>query len=239
MVKVRGKHVSVQRNFARRNVYAYFQNSAELMPQTAASVALYYRLGSAFSAKRGSAVEKLSRSRRPVMQSDSQLVSSALQGDQVAFATLVGRYQRAARATAFHRLGDHHAAEDAAQEAFVTAYQKLRGLREGSRFGPWLLAIVRHKAERVGRARRRDVPLDHAAHIAGIEGIAMDQDAEHLLAAVMGMPERERQLLMLRHFGGHSVADIAEIVGRPVGTVTKQLSRSYARLRKQFATVER
>ena len=44
----------------------------------------------------------------------------------------------------------------------------------------------------------------------------------------MGLPERERRLLLLRHFDGHSVAAIAQIVGRPVGTVTKQLSRGYA-----------
>ena len=62
-----------------------------------------------------------------------------------------------------------------------------------------------------------------------------DHDSEFLLAALMGLPDRERQLLMLRHFGGHSVADIAQMLGWPVGTVTKQLSRGYARLREQFA----
>lgn len=173
------------------------------------------------------------------MQSDSQLVSSALRGDQAAFATLVGRYQRAAWAAAFHRLGDYHAAEDAAQEAFVIAYQKLSGLRDAASFGPWLLTIVRHKAERVGRARRSDVPLDHAADVAGRENRRLDEDAEQLLAAVMSLPERERQLLMLRHFGGHTVTDIAQMVGRPVGTVTKQLSRCYGRLREQFAAANR
>jgi len=169
------------------------------------------------------------------MQSDSQLVSAALQGDQTGFAALVERYQRVARATAFHRTGDRHAAEDAAQEAFVAAYQKLAGLRDGALFGPWLMTIVRHKAERMARARRRDVPLDRAADVAVPESPRLDHDAEFLLATVMALPERERQLLMLRHFGGHSVAAIAEIVGRPVGTVTKQLSRGYARLRERLA----
>ncbi len=172
------------------------------------------------------------------MQSDSQLVSAALRGDQAAFATLVDRYQRAARAAAFHRLGDHHAAEDAAQEAFVVAYRKLPRLREGSLFGRWLLTIVRRQAQRIGRARRRDVPLDDAAHVAEPERAGLDHDAEFLLAALMELPERERQLLMLRHFGGRSVAEIAQIVGRPVGTVTKQLSRGHARLRERFAKVK-
>jgi RNA polymerase sigma-70 factor (ECF subfamily) len=172
------------------------------------------------------------------MQSDSQLVSAALQGEQAAFAMLVGRYQRAARAVAFHRIGDHHAAEDAAQEAFVAAYRKLSRLREGSLFGRWLLTIVRRQAERIARARRRDVPLEHAADVAEPEKNRLDHDAEFLLAALMDLPERERQLLMLRHFDGHSVAAIAHIVGRPVGTVTKQLSRGHARLRERLAKVK-
>jgi RNA polymerase sigma-70 factor (ECF subfamily) len=172
------------------------------------------------------------------MQPDSQLVPAALEGNQAAFAELVGRYQRAARAAAFHLLGDHHAAEDAAQEAFVAAYQKLSDLKEASRFGPWLLTIVRHKAERIGRARRSNVPLDHATDVAGREVRKLDDEAEHLLAAVMGLPERERQLVMLRHFGGHSVAEIAAMLARPVGTVTKQLSRCYCRLREQFAAAK-
>jgi len=53
----------------------------------------------------------------------------------------------------------------------------------------------------------------------------------------MKLPERSRRLLMLRHFGGHSVADIATICGRPVGTITKQISRGYARLREQLQEV--
>ena len=78
-----------------------------------------------------------------------------------------------------------------------------------------------------GRCHARPAPEDSR----------LDTDSEFLLAALMALPERERRLLMLRHFGGHSVAEIGQIVGRPVGTVTKQLSRGYARLRERFAKV--
>ena len=199
---------------------------------------LYYRT----TVKGESGSRSSAANSHPAMQSDSQLVSATLEGDEAAFATLVGRYQRAAQAVAFHRIGDHHAAEDAAQEAFVAAYRKLSALRDGSLFGRWLLTIVRHQAERIGRrgtrtAGRRDAPLDYAAHVAAPEENRLDGDNEFLLAALMGLPERERGLLMLRHFGGHSVAEIAQIVGRPVGTVTKQLSRGYTRLRERLAQV--
>jgi RNA polymerase sigma-70 factor, ECF subfamily len=195
------------------------------------------QLGSILKARRPARVLGRQFRGRCPMQSDSQLVSLALQGDQAAFATLVGRYERAARVVAFHRIADHHAAEDAAQEAFITAYRKLSSLRERSLFGQWLLTIVRRQAERIGRALRRNAPLDDAAQVAEPDKTNTDNDSEFLFAAVMGLPERERRLLILRHFGGHSVADIARMTGRPVGTVTKQLSRAYARLRQRFAKV--
>jgi len=60
-----------------------------------------------------------------------------------------------------------------------------------------------------------------------------------LLAAVMRLPERERQVVTLRYFDGHSVQAVAEITGRPLGTVTRQLSRAYARLWERLKDLER
>jgi RNA polymerase sigma-70 factor (ECF subfamily) len=214
-------------------------STENFVSQTAGYVTLYYRTAVQGNSRGRSSVADTQSS----MQSDSQLVSAVLEGDEAAFAALVDRYQRTARAVAYHRIGDHHAAEDAAQEAFVAAFRKLPTLRDGSLFGPWLLAIVRHQAERIGKrgtraaGRQPGVPLDHAADVAAPEESRLDDDNEFLLAALMGLPERERRLLMLRHFGGHSVAEIAQMLGRPVGTVTKQLSRGYARLRERFAEV--
>ena len=54
---------------------------------------------------------------------------------------------------------------------------------------------------------------------------------EHLLTLVGRLPDHERVLVGLRFFDGHSLAEVATITGRPLGTVTKQLSRAIARLR--------
>jgi RNA polymerase sigma factor (sigma-70 family) len=59
-----------------------------------------------------------------------------------------------------------------------------------------------------------------------------DEDKQRLLAAVLQLQKSEQQVVMLRYFDGHSVKDVAEIVGRSVGTVTKQLSRAYKSLRR-------
>jgi RNA polymerase sigma factor (sigma-70 family) len=62
-------------------------------------------------------------------------------------------------------------------------------------------------------------------------------DTDHLSSELMRLPEREQRLLMLRYFNGHSIEEISRITGRPVGTVTKQMSRGYARLRERLSEI--
>ena len=60
----------------------------------------------------------------------------------------------------------------------------------------------------------------------------LGEETALLLKAIRRLPEHERSIVMMRHFDGHSVRGIAEMTGRREGTVRKQLSRGYARLRK-------
>jgi RNA polymerase sigma-70 factor (ECF subfamily) len=167
--------------------------------------------------------------------SDRDLVAAAIAADRQAFAVLVERYAVSVKTVAISIVRDHHAAEDIAQETFVQGYKRLSSLRIPSLFGRWILKIARHLALRSLRAVRNDVSLDNAAEIASAEPNHMDTD--QLLTELMRLPEREQRLLMLRYFSGHSIEEIARITGRPVGTVTKQMSRGYARLRERLAEV--
>jgi RNA polymerase sigma factor (sigma-70 family) len=131
---------------------------------------------------------------------------------------------------------DHHSSEDIAQDVFVAVHGKLGQLRVPSLFGRWVLRIARQRALQAVRSRRSEVSLDHAADVVcPVNESAADLD--HLLNALMRLPEREQRLLMLRYFNGHSIAEISRITARPVGTVTKQLSRGYARLREHLSEV--
>ena len=163
-----------------------------------------------------------------------------LEGDRASFAELVRRHQRTVVATAWQTLGDYHAAQDAAQEAFVAAYRKLGTLRDPSRFGPWVLTIVRRTALRIARRRRpRPEPLERAGDPPGPdEADPLDEDLQRLLEAVARLPDHERVVVVLRYLEGHSVASIAQMTGRPVGTVTKQLSRAVTRLKASLEEVE-
>ncbi len=167
------------------------------------------------------------------MESDAELVKAVLAGDREAFAGLVERYERTVRATALAIVRNHHLAQDVAQEAFLAAYSKLGTLRDGAAFGFWLLRIARRRALGAVRRRPHEQTLE-ATDVetrVGADGQLRD-DSRNLLAAVMRLPEKERMLVMLHYFDGQKVADIAQVTGRPVGTVTGLLSRARDRLRR-------
>jgi RNA polymerase sigma-70 factor (ECF subfamily) len=167
------------------------------------------------------------------VRTDTELVKAALDGQKEAFAELVSRYERPVRAIAINILGDHHSVQDAVQDAFVASYQNLCMLRNRDSFGLWLMKIAHRCALDWASRRPKGDPLETnpAAVIENHDG-QFDEDREALLAAVVELPEVERQVVLLRYFAGHSVSQVAEAVGRSVGTVTKQLSRAHKRLRK-------
>ena len=167
-----------------------------------------------------------------MVQSDAELVKAVLDGDKAAFAVLVKRYERPVRATALNVLSDYHKAQDTAQDAFVQAYGNLLALRKAEAFGPWLMKITHRCALDSLRRKSKAAPLETAAS-AAIENPdgRLDESKQRLLAAVMKLPKTERQVVMLRYFSGHSVKDVADVAGRSIGTVTKQLSRAHKHLR--------
>jgi RNA polymerase sigma-70 factor (ECF subfamily) len=177
------------------------------------------------------------------MRSDAEIVQDVLEGDRGAFAALVTRHERAVWATAWRVLRDDHAAADAGQEAFLQAFHRLGGLRQPERFGVWLLRIARRESIRMARRRARDPsrPLDEAD---ADPPSRRDRDpttgfsavAEELLAAVARLPEHERVVVALHYLDGRPVAEIAGALGRPVGTITKQLSRAILRLKTKIQT---
>ena len=79
--------------------------------------------------------------------SEGELVRLALKGDENAFGNLVELYQRAAYAVAYSVTGRHEDAEDAAQESFLVALERLEECRNPDRFGGWLMTIVRNRSK--------------------------------------------------------------------------------------------
>jgi RNA polymerase sigma-70 factor, ECF subfamily len=167
--------------------------------------------------------------------SDAELVLRSQRGDVDACTLLVRRYEKLVVAAAHHVTRDRHAADDAAQDAFFAAFNSLATLRDRDRFGPWLLAIARNQASRFVRSRVRteacvpDIALIESPSESPSEA-RLSETSERLLELVERLPEHERIVVGLRYFRGHTAEEVARITGRPIGTVTKQLSRAHARL---------
>jgi len=167
-------------------------------------------------------------------------VDAVLAGDRDAFRILV-EHESAAVIRACHRvLGDLHEAEDAAQEAFVTAFRSLAGWRGDGPFGAWLTRIAIRIALRRAQ-RRRDVtwidPTDPSSGIdlpGGTDPAITSLRAERaaaIRAAVSRLDEPYREVVALRFFGELSLDEIAAQTGRPPGTVKTHLRRGLIRLR--------
>lgn len=165
---------------------------------------------------------------------EAALVQAARRGDGSAFGVLVERYSRAVLARQVAWTRDRTAAEDLAQETFVRAWKGLGRLEDDRAFGSWLLSI----AGFVGQewVRRRQVMRKAAMELAeppvaeprsGSPDLPLAEALEELAPDV-------QQLLALRHDRGLSCEEIARELGKPLGTVTKTLSRAYAQLRERL-----
>lgn len=154
-----------------------------------------------------------------------------------AFGELVARYQDMAFACAYSVLGDFHLAEDAAQEAFVTAWRKLGQLREPGAFAGWLRRIVLTQCGRMTRGGRlRFVPLDDGLGVRTADpGPHADAERgelrEKVQALVRSLPEGERAAVTLFYVAGYTQAEIGEFLGVPVTTVVKRLYTARQRLK--------
>ena len=173
------------------------------------------------------------------LQTDAGLVERVRRGDVQAYGALVARYERPVLAAVLPVVRDAHAAQDIVQDVFVHCYLKLAGLRDASRFGGWLLKAAGreavHAARRGCQSRLRLAPasLTDENDPAAPEPASplLDDERERLLEAVRRLPVHERVAVSLRYFEGRGVNEIAQITSRPVGTVTKQLTRAIERLR--------
>ena len=176
---------------------------------------------------------------------EEALIAAAQQGDNTAFNRLVLRYQDMAYTVAYRIMSDPHAAADAAQEAFISAYQGLPRFRGGS-FKAWLMRIVTNACYDELRRRKRhpqsplealyveeptpDSPLNPS--LKSPEEYAQRQELCRLLqAGISLLPNDQRAVLVLSDVQGFSYQEIAEAVGVPKGTVKSRLHRARAKLR--------
>jgi RNA polymerase sigma factor (sigma-70 family) len=177
----------------------------------------------------------MSKARALVLKSrDSQ---STIAEKQEAFGELVTMFQDMAYASAYAVLGDFCLAEDAAQEAFVSAWQKLSQLHQPEAFPGWFRRIVLTECNRLTRKQRlRTISLDegravHASHPDSQLAIERDELTRAAFAAIKKLSLNERIVVVLFYVSEHSQNDISAFLNVPLTTVAKRLYSARMRLK--------
>jgi RNA polymerase sigma-70 factor (ECF subfamily) len=172
--------------------------------------------------------------------SDDAVLALLARSDDSALAELYDRYGGPAYRLALRILRDATLAQDAVQDAFLTAWRTAPSFdpRRGA-VSSWLLTLVHRRAVDVVRRedRRRALPLDDAPVAAGD---ATDETAEtrelrrDVQAALGRLTQLEREALELAYYGGLSQSEIAAKLGVPLGTVKSRMFAGLARLRDEL-----
>jgi RNA polymerase sigma factor (sigma-70 family) len=167
------------------------------------------------------------------------LIRQVQLGNVDAYELVVQRFQDMAVGYSCARLGDVHLAEDAAQEAFVTAYFALPSLHEPAAFPGWFRRIVIKHIDRIQRTRRSVLALDHLANAAATQPSPVDlieqQEVHHVIAcAIQSLPLTQREVVTLYYLSDYSYTDISAFLAIPLSTVKMRLYHARRQLQHQL-----
>jgi RNA polymerase sigma-70 factor (ECF subfamily) len=162
-------------------------------------------------------------------QSDDELVAASLNGDKLAFAELVRRYETRIRSFCQQMLRNRALAEDVAQDTFLKAYDKLASFRNDSSFSTWLYRIASNRCIDECRKQKR-------RSFFGLEDLREEPSAaprsealesrEQLRLILSGLSDEYRSLLLLRESEGLSYAQLAETLGCSIEAIRSKLKRA-------------
>ncbi|HEX8862129.1 MAG TPA: sigma-70 family RNA polymerase sigma factor [Actinomycetes bacterium] len=176
---------------------------------------------------------------------DSHLVALVAEGDATALEALYDRYGEAAWSLALRILADQSLAEAVVREVFLSLW------REARRFDPargtvatYLLSTTHHRAvdmvRREENLRRRHGP-EKVLALAPDEPSGLDDEVEvgglirsRIRTALAGLPEPQREALMLAYFGGYTQREIASLAGVPLDTVKARMAAGMRRLKDEL-----
>jgi RNA polymerase sigma-70 factor (ECF subfamily) len=163
---------------------------------------------------------------------DDALVARARAGDRDAFAELYERHQGAIFRFALHMTGATASAEDVVQEAFVAFMHALDRFEGDRSLRAYLYGIARHIAARRLRRERRWVSLNVEAHepasesASVVENLQRRDDRLHLRQAILALPRKHREVIVLCDLEQLSYEDAAASMGCAVGTIRSRLHRA-------------
>jgi RNA polymerase sigma-70 factor, ECF subfamily len=170
--------------------------------------------------------------------SDCELITAINGGDAAAFEILYHRYREWVTGLAFRFTGDNDAALDVLQETFLYVLRKFPGFRLSANFKTFLYPAVRNlsiaarrKAERYQASEEALQQLENAP-----APISSDLASDDLSTVLAGLPEEQREVVLLRFVDGLSLNEISEAMAIPLGTVKSRLHNALHALREDERT---
>ena len=169
-----------------------------------------------------------------VKRVDRGLIERAQDGDRDAYEQLAQASARRLYAIAYRIVRDRDRADDAVQQALIAIWRDIRGLRDPDRFDAWTYRlVVRACLAETRRPRRLRVTLQPLAEdvAAAHDETAHVADRDELERAFRSLSPDHRAVLVLRHYGGLSVGEIAAIMDVPPGTVGSRIHHATSAMR--------
>jgi RNA polymerase sigma-70 factor (ECF subfamily) len=171
-------------------------------------------------------------------QSDAAAIHAVLAGDVEQYAALVRRYSARFAGYAVRLLGTTDAAEDAMQEAFIRAYDRLGQCRDPENFAGWFFLILRNCCFAEARRLRRHESLSPDGNGKALADprladgpLEQAQRVQALQRALLALTPEQREVFVLRHYEGLSYQEINQQTGTPVAALKMRMHRAYDRLR--------
>lgn len=172
-------------------------------------------------------------------QSEHKTIQKAAAGDRAAFRELVLEHSNAMFRLAWRLTSDESAAEDVVQEAFIKAWRKIGNFRMESSFKSWLHRITVNTAMDYLRkhSRRKQFETEEPEWDASLQSAEMPTHDTQIdirkqtEAAMMDLSEVERSALLLKHFEGHSIIEVAQILEITTGACKQAIFRAVKKMR--------
>jgi len=156
-------------------------------------------------------------------RSEREILEAVQKGDKEAYGTIVKKYMHSAFYIALSFVHNQQDALDVSQDAFIKAFRKIKMFDTGKPFLPWFYRLLRNLCidhlKRKGRMRA--IPLDDVPVLA--EEREDRELKETLWKGIEKLSFEQREIVILRYFRQLSYAEIAEFVGKPIGTVMSSL----------------
>jgi len=174
------------------------------------------------------------------IEDDYSLLQRLRSGDRAAIDSVVDRYSKPLFAFIVRMTGEREAAEDVFQETWIRVVRNIGSFRGESKFSTWLFQIALNLCRNLARqaARRTYVAIEEAGTLS-VEAEAEESDpfkARRIRKLVDSLPEKMREVIVLRFYHEKTDQEIVEITGLPAGTVKSRIFRGIKVLREKIET---